>query len=422
MIALVDCNNFYASCERVFNPKLVGRPIVVLSNNDGCIIARSDEAKVLGIKMGAPAFLIKDMLEKNMVTVFSSNYTLYGSLSDRVMQTLFTFSQDVEVYSIDESFLSFDNMRFQDIEGYAKGIKEKVYQNVGIPVSVGVARTKTLSKMANRFAKKNNKQLGVHILDSDHKIQEVLHHTLAADVWGVGPQYAKLLERNGIKTALELSRLPEEWVRTNMSVVGQRLWQELHGIPCIQLELETPKKKNICIARSFGQLLSSLEDIAEALANYTAVAARKLRDQDSCTQIVHVFLQTNNFRSQDKQYYRSINIQLPVATNHTPELLHYAHFALQRIWKPGYNFKKVGVMLLELIPANQIQQGFFDTVDRSRQKKLIQTLDGINSSFQGKEMVKFARQGSSKKWKLRQEMLSPCYTTRIHDILTVKSC
>lgn len=420
MIALVDCNNFYASCERLFQPKLEFRPVVVLSNNDGCVIARSNEAKDIGIKMGAPAFLMEEMLNKYNVAVFSSNYALYGSISNRVMQVLQEYCPTVEIYSIDEAFLSLGDLPHIKFEQYAIDLKSAV-KAVGIPVSIGIAPSKTLAKMANRFAKKSKKQqTGIHIIDSPQKIQEVLQCTEVGDIWGVGPQYAKLLKLNGFKSALDFSLAPEEWIRKNMTVVGQRTYRELKGIPCIEFEEEPPAKQNICIARSFGKLLSKKRDVEEALANYTAMAARKLRQQNSCCRLINVFIQTNNFRTQDPQYYKAINIQLPVATSSTSELLHYASTGLDRIWRDGYNFKKVGILLLDLIPSSQVQFGVFDTVDRPRNDRLMQAMDAINRSWDGKELVKFAAQGYERKWKLRQEKLSPCYTTRLADVLTIK--
>jgi DNA polymerase V len=418
MIGLVDCNNFYASCERLFQPKLAGRPIVVLSNNDGCVIARSDEAKLLGIEMGAPAFLMEEMLSSHQVAVFSSNYTLYGSLSDRVMQTLHMHCHTVEVYSIDEAFLYLYDMPHISYEQYAINLRAAV-KATGIPVSIGIAPTKTLAKLANRYAKEKKKAIGVHVLDNQDKIDEVLSSSAIDDVWGVGPQYTKLLQRHGFKTAMDLVRAPEEWIRKSMTVVGQRLLNELKGIPCIEMETEEAPRKNICVARSFGQLLSEKKEIAEALANYTAIAARKLRKQHSCARVINVFLQTNNFRQQDEQYFRSINLQLPVPSSNTTELLQYATKALDLVYRSGYNFKKVGVMLLELIPSNQVQSGIFDQRDRPRDQRLMTAVDAINRSWNGKELVKFGRQSGGRRWTLRQERLSPCYTTRLQDVLTI---
>lgn len=419
MVALVDCNNFYASCQRLFEPRLRNKAIVVLSNNDGCIIARSSEAKDLGIKMGAPAFLMEDFLLENKVEIYSSNYALYGSLSDRVMSTLSTFTPAMETYSIDEAFLDFTGMKYHDLHQLAFQLASTVKQNVGIPVSVGVANTKTLAKMANRFAKKIKLVTGAYVLDCDWKTEQVLNFTEVQDIWGIGPEYAKFLKRYKFKTAMDLSKAPENWVRENLTVVGHRLWKELNGTPCIELEEAPPPKKNVTVARSFGKLLTVKDDVAEALANYTAIAAEKLRKQNSCCRVINVFLQTNNFRTNDPQYFRSLNVELPVATNSTRELLKYTTFALNRIWRNGYRFKKTGIMLLELVPADEVQLGLFDKEDRKRDERLMKVLDTINKKWSGKELVTFGRQTGNRRWKLRQEKLSPYYTTRLSDVLTV---
>ncbi|WP_346319439.1 Y-family DNA polymerase [Chitinophaga sp. YIM B06452] len=419
MIALVDCNNFYVSCERLFQPHLRGRPVVVLSNNDGCVISRSEEAKALGIEMGAPAFLMEDFLTVHNVAVYSSNYTLYGSLSDRVMSVLQEYCGTVEIYSIDEAFLYLGDMPDLNLERYAADLRQAVAA-VGIQVSVGIAPTKTLAKMANRFAKKTKKDTGLHVLDTPEKIHEVLEYTQVADIWGVGPQYASLLQRHGFTTAAALAGVSAEWVRKNMTTVGLRLWNELHGMQCIEMETGVPDKKNICVARSFGQLLSRREDVKEALANYTAIAGRKLRKQGSCCRRIQVFIQTAIYRLQDRQLRHATTMELPVATASTAELLHFAEEALSRIWRDGYKFKKVGILLLDLIPAGQVQFGLFDQVNRSRDEKLMKAMDCINQAFGRQDLVKFAAQGYGRKWKLRQERLSPCYTTRLSDILTIK--
>lgn len=420
MIALVDCNNFYVSCERLFQPMLRSRPVVVLSNNDGCVIARSEEAKAIGIKMGAPAFKMDQFLTEHNVAVCSSNYTLYGSLSDRVMSVLRGLCATVEVYSIDEAFLYLGDMPGIDFYKYALEIRMAA-AGVGIPVSVGIAPSKTLAKMANRFAKKTKKETGIHILDSAEKINEVLRFTEVGDIWGVGPQYAALLRRHGFNAASDVCQVSGDWMRKNMTVVGQRLWSELRGIPCMEMETEIPDKKNICVSRSFGQLLSKKEDIAEALASYTAIAARKLRKQGSCVASMQVFVQTNNFRQQDTQYNGSITVQLCVPSSSTPDLLRHAMAALDRIWRPGYNYKKTGIIFLDLVPASSVQASFFDQVDRDKQNRLMQAVDSISKVFGNTELLKFAVQGNGRKWKIRQERLSPCYTTRLSDILIIKS-
>jgi DNA polymerase V len=419
MIAIVDCNNFYASCERLFCPCLEGKPVVVLSNNDGCVIARSDEAKALGIEMGAPAFMMEKMLAENKVAVFSSNYTLYGSLSDRVMKTMQSFVQNVEIYSIDEAFLDMTTMVHKDFTVLGLEVKQAVKSNVGIPVTIGIAKTKTLAKIANRYAKRRMKEVGVFCMDSDEKTKIALSATEIGDVWGIGGQYEKLLLRNGYKTALDLLDAPEEWIRKNMSVVGQRLYNELKGISCLEMEELPPAKKAICTARSFGQLLSSKEDIRQATSNYVSRCAEKLRKQKSCCKLLQVFLQTNVHRQQDKQYFRSVNLELPVATSNTAELISYAMKGLDIIYREGYNFKKSGILVSNLVPETELQMGLFDNRDRNRDKQLMVMLDKVNSRF-GKDLVRFAVQGYSKKWKLRQARLSPCYTTRLGEVLTIK--
>lgn len=419
MIALVDCNNFYVSCERLFDPGVLHRPVVVLSNNDGCVISRSEEAKALGIRMGAPAFFMEDLLERNQVAVFSSNYTLYGSLSQRVMQVLGAFAPEMEVYSIDEAFL--------DLSGHASpgplaaAIRAGVLHDVGLPVSVGVAPTKTLAKMANRTVKKTKMPEGFLVLDTPEKTDAVLAATQVEDIWGIGAQYAAMLHQKGLHTALDLSRVPGDFARRELTVQGLRLVHELRGIPSIGLQEMAPPKKAVCVARSFGQLLTAKDDIREALANYAAAAAQKLRAQGSRATVIQVFVQTNNFRGQDAQYHRSVNLRLPVPASSTRELIRHALLALDRIFKPGYNYKKTGIIAMDLVPDAQVQENLFESTDHEKERKLMQALDGITKHFAGKPVLQFAAQGGEKKWALRQERLSPCYTTRLHDIIKAKT-
>ena len=298
-------------------------------------------------------------------------------------------------------------------------IRQAVKSNVGLPVTIGIAKTKTLAKIANRYAKKRMKSIGVFYMDTDEKIREALAATEIGDVWGIGGQYEKLLLRNRFKTALDLLGAPEEWIKKNMSVVGQRLYNELKGIPCLQMERSPPAKKAICTARSFGQLLSSKEDIRQATSNYVSRCAEKLRKQNSCCKLLQVFLQTNIHSQEDRQYFRSVNLELPVATNNTAELIYYAMKGLDIIYREGYNFKKSGILVSNLVPETQLQMGLFDKRDRTRDKQLMGVLDKVNGRF-GKNLVRFAVQGYSKKWKLRQTRLSPCYTTRLEEVLTIK--
>ena len=418
MFALVDCNNFYVSCERVFNPSMNGRPVVVLSNNDGCIIARSNEAKQLGIKMGAAAFKIADLLKKNNVVVFSSNYALYGDLSHRVMSTLGQFTPELEIYSIDEAFLNLAGLTV-DLEEYARQIRETVLQNIGIPVSVGVGPTKVLAKTANHYAKKVPDKQGVFILDSQERIHEALKIFDIEEVWGIGRQYSTLLKSLNIKTAWDFTQMRDDWVRKKMTIVGLRVKKELEGVSCLEMELIPPAKKVICTSRSFGEPQTELEPIREAVATYTTRCAEKLRKQHSCAGMLMVFIHTNAFKENEPQYGKNFVCKLPVETNSTMELVRYSLAALEAIYKSGYRYKKAGVIVFDIVPENEAQGSLFDNVDRPKHAEIMKTLDQINAKF-GRDTVKLAVQGSGQKWKLRQEKLSPCYTTRWKDIITVK--
>jgi DNA polymerase V len=419
MFALVDCNNFYVSCERVFDPSLNGRPVVVLSNNDGCIISRSNEAKALGIKMGQAAFQITEFLNKNKVVLFSSNYTLYGDMSQRVMNTLAGFAPEVEIYSIDESFLNFSGMELYDLIEYSRKIKNQVYKNTGIPVCVGVAPTKTLAKLANRTAKKNAEHQGVFIMDHPVITGEILKKTDIGDIWGIGEQYAYKLKLEGIRTAYDFTLADRNWLKKNMSIVGVRMQDELKGISCIDLELVRPAKKVICTSRSFGEMTSDKTVLKEAVSNFAARCAYKLRRQKSVASQVIVFISTNHFKKEEKQYHASKVLTLPVATADSMELTKYASFALNLIYKKGYKFKKAGVIVSGIVPDGQVQGNLFDAVNREKNKKIMESLDKINGTF-GKNTVKLAAQGTGKKWKLRQEKLSQSFTTRWTDLIVVK--
>ncbi len=414
MIAIVDCNNFYASCERVFNPKLEGRPVVVLSNNDGCIIARSNEAKALGIEMAMPAFQIEPFLQKHHVAVFSSNYVLYGDLSERVMNTLATLVKEIEIYSIDEAFIDLSGYR-EDLTELGFRIRRKIKQWTGIPVSVGIAPSKTLAKVANKIAKKSG---GVHLLADPESIRQALEKLPVKDIWGIGGQYSKFLKSYGILTALDLTRAKDAWIQKHMTLVGLRLVKELRGESCIELDTEPAPKKAIGTARSFGQMLSDFETIAEALANYAATCARKLRQQQSCANMLTVFLETHPFKEDLPQYFNSKVITLPVATNYTPEIVHYAKQGLKAIFKKGYQYKKTGVIVSGLVPEDQVQRNFFDEADRGKQRALMKVMDAINDTM-GKDRVRLLAQGYDRKWKLRQERLTPCYTSRWEELLTI---
>lgn len=420
MYGLVDCNNFYASCERVFNPFWNDKPVVVLSNNDGCVIARSNEAKLLGIKMGIPAYQIKTEIEQYGIGVFSSNYSLYGDMSNRVMSILSSFVENMEVYSIDEAFLDFSGFGHYNLKEYGEKIVQTTTKGTGIPVSLGIAPTKTLAKVANKFAKKFPGYKNVCIIDSEHKRVKALQSTDIKDVWGIGRRHAKLLSGYNIKTAYDFTQLPMTWVRQKMTVVGERMWKELNGIPCIEMEYAPPSKKTICTSRAFGQTLTDLEGLKESVSTYAAICAEKLRKQKSCALSLMVFIHTNNFREDLPQYYQNSIVKFPVATNSTMEIVKYALMALKHIYRKGYQFKKAGVIITEIIPDSAIQTSLFDPLDREKHSRLMTVVDQLNDGFK-RNNLRLAIQEGDRKWRLKQERLSPCYTTRISDVLHFKA-
>ena len=418
MIALVDCNNFYVSCERLFNPTLEGKPVIVLSNNDGCAVARSEEAKAIGIKMGAPLFKIEALVREHKVAVFSSNYTLYGDLSSRVMATLANFAPQLEVYSIDEAFLDMNDMKMLDLLKIGTTIRQKVKQDIGIPVCVGIAPTKTLAKMANRYAKKKLRDIGVYYACNETMIDELLRYTEVADIWGVGRQYASLLHSNGFKTAYDLKHAPDEWIRKNMTVQGERLLNELRGIPSKEWEFEPKRKKNICTSRSFGKLLADRRTILEAVSNHTASCALKLRNEKSCARAILVFIHTNPHKASEPQYSRSVTIQLETATNDSSTLIKHAIMGLDIIFKSGYRYMKCGVIVLDLVPDNEVQLSLFMGAVDGRKKRMLQALDQVNKNF-GKDTLRFAVQGYQKEYRLKSAHLSKHYTTDINEVLEI---
>lgn len=418
MYGLVDCNNFYASCERIFRPELIGKPIIVLSNNDGCVIARSNETKALGIKMGVPAYQIKELVERYDIRVFSSNYTLYGDMSARVMQLLSSATPEIEVYSIDEAFLNFSGIEYLNLEEYGREITKKVTKGTGIPVSLGIAPTKTLAKVANKFAKRYPQYKNTCVIDTEEKRIKALQLTEVGDVWGIGRQHTKRLNMQGIFTAYDFSQLPKSLVHKKMSVVGERTWQELHGISCIDMELiETPKKQ-ICTSRSFGKMVTGIDLLSESVATYASLCAEKLRKQKSCAAAIMVFIHTNNFRKDLPQFFKNEVITLPVPTNSTIEIVKYALQALSKIYRDGFQYKKAGVIINEIVPENCIQSNLFVTVDHDKHARLMNVLDKVNSGY-AKNSISLGVQGTTKSWSLKQEMLSPCYTTKLKDIITV---
>ena len=400
-----------------YNPKLRSQPIVVLSNNDGCVIARSNEAKALGIAMGTPFFEITKLINKHEVYAFSSNYSLYGDISARVMASLEQFTPELEVYSIDEAFLNMDGIT-DDLTVYGRKICNTVKQWTGIPVSVGMAHTKTLAKIANRIAKKSHKANGVLVLDNQKYIDKALSVTEVGDVWGVGRQHRKLLANHGIHTALQLRDLPDEWVKKNLTVVGLRMVHELRGIQSIPLELEPPAKQGITVSRAFSRKLKEKHEIKEALLTHVARAGEKLRSQGLFTRDLMIFMHTSPFAHWKPQYGGSTHITFPSPTNYTPDLIKTAITGLDRVYKEGYEYAKCGVMLAGLIGSHQCQSDLFDTRDSEKNDNLMKALDKINYGM-GKNRVRYAGMGIRQRWKATANRMSQKYTTSWQELLEV---
>jgi DNA polymerase V len=416
IFALVDCNNFYASCERVFNPSLKKRPIVVLSNNDGCIVARSNEVKALGIPMGVPYFKQKALIKKHNVAVFSSNYQLYGDMSQRVMDSLRLFCPDMEVYSIDEAFLRLDGLLPRNLNEYCKTIRARLLQWTGIPVSIGIGPTKVLAKVANHVAKKQTDH-GVFDIQSKQAQDDVLNNLDVRKLWGVAGKWSERLSRIDITKASELRDASPSIIRKRLSVVGERILRELKGQSCIGLEDIQPKK-NILSSKSFGTLLTREKPIGEALSNYAARACEKLRGQNSRTQAVYVFIQTNGFRETDDQYNNSITCTLTTPTSDTRIIISAAKYGLSKIYKQGYRYKKAGIMLLDLIPASLEQDNLFFEIDHRPGDHLMNIMDRINEDH-GPDTLFLGAQGVTREWKMRCGLRSPRYTTQWNELLMV---
>ena len=391
MFALVDGNNFYASCERVFNPALREKPIVVLSNNDGIVIARSNEAKALGIKMGTPTFEIKDLIAKQKVLAFSSNFALYGDMSQRMMRIFKDFTPDIEVYSIDEAFLDFSGFKNMDLKQTGIELRKKVLKYIGIPVSVGFASSKTLAKVANRIAKKFMKN-GVALIDTPDKIERALKMTPIDDVWGIGRRYSHFLQKHGVKTAWDFTRLSDSFIRKNMSVNGLRTKEELLGTSCIPMAYHPEPRKAIRTARTFAQTKSTYDEVAEAVSGFAADCARKLREQGSAANLVTVFVRTNRFDKENPYYANNFTLQVN-ATSSSIDLIKAAKAALKIIFKEGVLYKKAGVMVSGLIPEKHRQLSLFDDQNVEKHRRLMQTIDRLNNR-EGLKVVRFAAEGN----------------------------
>jgi DNA polymerase V len=415
--ALVDCNNFYVSCERVFDPSLRNRPVVVLSNNDGCVIARSEEAKQLGIPMGSPFFKCRELLESSRGAVLSSNYALYGDMSARVMRTLSGFTPDIEYYSIDEAFLLFTGSENRTDLG--RTMRRQVGQWTGMPVSIGFGPTKTLAKIANRVAKKHPEHGGVFDITGHEHADAILKATEVGDIWGIGRRYAEFLRSRAILTAFDLKSMPDTFVKKHLTVTGLQTVMELRGRSCISLETAPPPPKSILCSRSFGTPVSTLGELKEALAAYVTRAAEKLRRKNGVASHVHVFLTTNTFRSGERQYAANSSVPLPSSTAYTPEIIGATHRLLETIFREGYRYQKAGVILTGIETQRQASLMDPPPEERARQKALMRVMDRVNGQW-GTRTLLFAASGIEQPWKMNQSRKSKRFTTCWHELPLVR--
>jgi len=416
-IALIDCNSFYVSCERLFNPKIRKRPVVVLSNNDGCIISRSNEAKALGIKMGEPYFKEKEIIVKNNVQVFSSNYSLYGDISRRVMRTLKRFNSDIEIYSIDEAFLDLSNFSDNEIEDVGHEIRSTVLKWTGIPTSIGIAKTKTLSKVANHIAKK--KQSGVVSLIGIENIDPILEKVEVNDIWGIGKQLTKFYHKNGIYNAKQLKNKSNTWIKKSSSVLGSRTAMELRGISCIDLETTTSKRKSCVVSRSFGQRVESFQELKEAVANYSLNASEKIRSEALVAKSLTIFIRTSPFQSRYGFYSNSKTIDFPIATNNSIEIVKAALSGLETIFKNGYRYQKAGVMLSHLTSSNG-GKNLFSSERDEKINSLMKSIDNTNYRY-GRSTLSLASAGVHKKWNMRRQHSSKIDTADFYCLPTIRN-
>lgn len=418
MIGLCDCNNFFVSCQRAFDPSLERKPVVVLSNNDGCVIARSNEAKALGIKMAQPFFQIRKLVERAGVKVFSSNYELYGDMSGRVFSVLRDSVPSIEVYSIDEAFIDFSGMDLEAIEEFSRGLSRKIKRCTGIPVSIGVSKTKTLAKIASKLVKSYPKLRGACFMHREQDIDKVLSTYPLGDVWGIGRRYNKKLEGYGVLTAKDFVQLPEAWVNSAMGVVGVRIWNELKGVPSIDFEEEAADRQSITVSRSFAVEIDDLVALRPMLSSFVAKAMAKLRAQGSVVGVVDVYISTNRFKEEAPQHIETVSVALEEATDSTIAVSHTAFELLSRVYRTGYAYKKVGVTLRSLSPKSAQQYSLFYKEDNPRHSALMSVMDGLNSKM-GASTLRIASEADFVR-NLSREHLSPCYSTQWDDIITVK--
>ena len=416
-IALIDCNSFYVSCERLFKPSLVKKPVIVLSNNDGCIISRSSEAKALGIKMGEPYFKAKKIIAKNNVHVFSSNYSLYGDISRRVMKTLKHFAPEMEIYSIDEAFLNLTIIPDEEILQFGKKIRETILQWVGIPTSIGIATTKTLSKIANHIAKKEKS--GIVSLINKKNIDHILKKIEIRDVWGVGRQLSKFYINNGIFNANQLKNVSNNWIKKNSNVLSSRTAMELRGASCITLEIAQSKRKSCCVSRSFGKKVERLQELKESITNHCLNAAEKIRSESLLTKSITIFIRTSPFQKMEIHYSNSKTIDFPIATDNSIEIVKSAVFGLKSIFKKGYKYQKSGIILSGLCESKNYNDNLFSSTKDKRTKNLMRSIDYTNFRY-GRSTLSLAVAISNKKWETKRQHFSKIDTTNFDYLPIIK--
>lgn len=421
MIGLIDCNNFFVSCERIFRPDLEHKPVMVLSNNDGCVIARSNEVKSLGIPMGIPLFKVRKTVAQHDIQLFSSNFALYGDISARVMQTLNNIVPDLEIYSIDEAFLDLSGIK--NLSEFGQNIRQTILQHVGIPTSLGIAPTKTLAKIANLYAKKNPFHKGVCILQAKDDITKALKGIPVSEIWGIGRKTSESLEKDRIRTGWDFYQSDRNWVRRKYTVTGERLWMELHSIPCSAIDDTANTKKSIQVTRSFSQGATTLEELRPIIAGYASRAGEKLRQSKQRTKSLMVYIRTNRFRTQDQQIYRNGMISFPFPVYDDLAITKAACTILEQIFLSGHKYTKAGVILLDFCPLNTIQLDLFSpkhpSIDEKKIFNLAKAMDRLNSRF-GRSTVVHGSCGTNVKWKDKKERVSPAYTTRWEDLPVVK--
>lgn len=419
MIGLIDCNNFFVSCERVFNPSLLNRPVIVLSNNDGCAVAISNEAKALGIKRGVPFYQIKSIVEQYNIAVLSGNMRLYGDMSSRVMATLSSIIKDIEIYSIDEAFLDMRGWNLEQLHSIGQKIVRRVKQDTGIPTSLGIAPTKTLAKIASHFAKKYSGYKSVCIIDNNEKRIKALELTPINDVWGIGRQLSKQFQKYGIYKAIDFVNMPYDYIKRIVNINGQRTWRELNGEPCIDIETTCPDKKQICTSRSFSRAITDIDSLINAVSSFATIVSRKLREQKSYAVSISIFIHTNAFRTDQEQYLKSSHIRFEEPTNDTLTITTTAVNALKSIFRDGYAYKKAGVIITEIVDAKKYQPGLFSSLEEmGKRHRLMAVLDTINYSSNTKDILHTASFDPEIKL-VKKELMSNHYTTRLSDIITI---